>query len=67
MPGKKSGLQGGGAMMSHCKNNHAVEKFIWQVCLGVKDRKEEETQEAITTAQTTENENLNVEGRERSK
>lgn len=36
--------------------NLAVEKFIWQMSLAVKDRKEEVIQEAITTVQTTENE-----------
>lgn len=39
--------------------NDVVEKFIWQMGLGVKDRKEEEIYEATTTAQTIENESQN--------
>lgn len=39
--------------------NHAVEEFIWQMGLEVKDRKEEVIQEANTTVQTIGNESSN--------
>lgn len=54
---------------SPAETNHAVENFIWQVGLGVKDRKGEMIQETIPTVQTTENENPNgvQGGRERER
>ena len=46
-------------MRNHAEMNHAVEEFIWQMGLEVKDRKEEVIQEAVTTVQTTENKSRN--------
>lgn len=46
-------------MKNHAEMNHAVEEFIWQMGLEVKDRKEEVIQEAVTTVQTTENKSRN--------